>query len=75
MTRLGSKPEEEKEDFYEGNTLNIRFEDLERATYVVFYRYEWTNMHPERRAVISLYSPDKVELVHVDPNELDEEII
>ena len=40
---------------------------------MVFYRYEWTDIHTERKAVISLYAPEKVEMEHL--NEFEEPIM
>ena len=47
------------------NALNIRLCRMKKGTYVVLYRYEWTTLHPERKAIISLYCPFKVELQKV----------
>ena len=54
------------DEFLEGNSLNIRLDDMPKGKYVVFYRYEWTNKHVEQMAVISLYCPNKIELKHID---------
>ena len=54
------------DDSAEANSLNIRLDQMPKGRYAVFYRYEWTNKHVERMAVISLYCPNKIELKHVD---------
>lgn len=53
------------DDYQICNTLNIRLCEMKKGTYLVFYRYEWTTLHPERKAVISLYSPHKIELKRI----------
>lgn len=62
-TLLCRKNLEYVSDAYEmANTVNIRLCQMKPGTYIVFYRYEWTTLHPERKAIISLHSPHKIEL-------------
>ena len=37
----------------------------------MFYRYEWTTLHPERKAIISLYCPFKIDLQKVKADTFD----
>ena len=53
------------------NSLNIRLCQLKKGTYVVLYRYEWTTLHPERKAIISLYCPFKIELQKIKADTFD----
>lgn len=61
-------------EFFDGNTMLLRFDQLMKGDYVIFYQFDWTRLHPVRKAIFNLYSPNKIELKRVDENQFNPEM-
>ena len=55
-------------EFFDGNTMILRFDQLIKGDYLIFYQFDWTRLHPVRKAIFNLYSPNQIELNRVDEN-------
>ena len=62
--RDGKKPGEDPKDlvfiegdYFDGCSTVLRFPQMARGEYLLYCKVEWTNLHPVRKIVISLYAP------------------
>ena len=45
-------------EFFDGNTMVLRFDELSKGDYLIFYQFEWSRLHPVRKTIFNLYSPN-----------------
>ena len=49
-------------DYFDGCTMNLRLDKLTKGNYIIFYHYEWTRLHPVRKVIVNLYSPQTINM-------------
>ena len=60
-------------DYYDGSTLHLKINVLNKGEYLLFYEYEWTKHHECQKTIINIYCQYDIKLQRIEESQFNED--